>query len=387
MPARSGRDRPAVLQGHEELEMVVTSSGSRRRRLTILLGVLIAGGGSPATFAATAAKPVLALEHLSTITEHAWAWGSEAKPFLDGSRLYVPLGFRGLAIYDLGDPRSPRLLKVVGRKILGGQGGAVAASGDRAYVALPVEGAVAVLDVSRPSAPRRLARFGDIPDIRQVALRGRHLFVNAGSSTDYVGGVHVFDVSVTPPAPVGEYLTDLVDPGFHVSASGVVFLARTPATAEDMPKVDVVDMSLPGSPPLLDRWRSTHPGNIVDIDLRQKRLYCSAYWGGLWVLDAADPSDLSLIARFDSADPAATAVGVQGAPPYAFLARGGPEVSDWRFQAFQLARGSLPLRREIAATLPPHSIYRSGNLLVLVELEGPYVLNPRKILRLFQIWR
>jgi hypothetical protein len=229
----------------------------------------------------------LALEPLATLTEHAWAWGSEAKPFRDGSRLYVPLGGRGLALYDVGDPRLPHLLAVVDTGLLGGQGGAVAASGSRAYVATPDQGSIVVLDVAQPTSPTVLARFASISDIRQLVLRGRYLFVDAGSSDAHLGGVYVFDVSTITPVAAGEYLTDLVDPGFFVSESGIVFLARTPG---DSAMIDVVDMGVPGSPQLLGQWRSPYPGNITEIDLRDGRLFCSAYWGGLWVLDAADPS-------------------------------------------------------------------------------------------------
>lgn len=110
----------------------------------------------------------LTLEPLATLTEHAWAWGSEAKPFRDGSRLYVPLGGRGLALYDVGNPRLPQLLAVVDTVVLGGQGGAVAASGSRAYVATPDQGSIVVLDVTQPTSPVVLARFASIPDRKSV---------------------------------------------------------------------------------------------------------------------------------------------------------------------------------------------------------------------------
>jgi hypothetical protein len=370
----------------------------RSRTLLALLTTVLAGRG----FAAESASPpairiddvvvaegnprTLTLEPLATLTEHAWAWGSEAKLFRDGSRLYVPLGYRGLAVYDVSDPRVPRLLVVVDRFLLGGQGGAVAASGDRAYVAIPVEQAIVVLDLAQPAAPKVLARFANIPDIQQLALRGRYLFVNAGSSYAYQGGVYVFDVSVTPPVAAGAYLTNLVDPGFYVSDSGTVYLARTPATAEDSAKIDAVDMSVPGSPRVLGQWASPYPGNIWDIDLREGRLYCAAYWGGLWVLDATDPSHLSLVARFDWDDPVPAAVGVQAAPPYVFLAGTGYDPSYWKFQVFEVAGGCVSLEQEIPATLPVHSVSLSGDQLVLAEIESPYASsNPRLSLSSFQV--
>lgn len=333
------------------------------------------------------ARGASSLAPVARVVEHGWAWGSEAKPSRDGSRLFVPLGYRGLAIYDVNDPKRPELLTTVDRAVLGGQAGAVAASGERAYVATPVEGSIVVLDVSTPNAPSVMARFASLPDILQIELRGRYLFVQAGSSVEYAGGVYVFDVSTTPPRAAGQYLSDLVDPGFYVSDSGIVFLARTPATDDDAARIDVIDMSAPASPRVLGQWASPVPGNVTDIDFRDGLLICSAYWGGLWVVDASDLSKMHLLARLDFDDPAAFAIAVRGAPPFIVLARGGPAVSYSAFLVYEMRNGCLSLRQEIPGTLPVHSVTGSGDQLLLAEKEPPFVPQPRLSLRSYAVWK
>jgi len=357
--------------------------GGRQRWMTAVMALVV---GMAADGPLAAQPTQLALKRLATIPEHAWAWGSDAGPVISGSKLYVPLGGRGMAIYDVSRPKAPRLVTTVSTALLGGQGAAVAASRTRAYVAIPDQGAVVVLDVSNPAAPRRLAQFASLPDIRKLVLRGRYLFVNAMSSTDYLGGVYVFDVSVNPPAPVGEYLTDLLDPGFFVSDSLIVYLARSPVTGDDFPKLDVIDMSEPGSPRLLGQWQSDYPGNVWNIDLRDGKLFLAAYWGGLWVLDATDPADLSLIARFDWDVPEAIALAVQAAPPYVFVARSAFEGAR-HYEVYKLTSGALSLVRTLPAELPPDSVYLSDNLLVLKDREGTHIPNARAQVRIFQVFR
>ena len=336
------------------------------------------------SLAAPLGAQTIELSPLSDVSEPAWAWGAEAKVAWDGPRLYIPLGYRGLAIVDARYPPRARLLARVGMDVLLGQGGAVAAAGDRAYVATPELGMITVLDVSNPRQPQRLARFGNIPYIEQLALRGSHLFVYSRSDQITLGGVRVYNVSHTPPTLAGQYLTDLIDPGFTVTEARVVFLARTPATGGDTAKIDVVDMSTPASPRFLGRWSSPLAGNITDLDFRQGRLYCSAYWGGVWVLDARNPSGLALLASFDwTAEPPAIALSVQAEPPYVFVARGGPSPEDQRFVVFRQEGSTLVLEQEIAASRPPLSVVLQGPLLVTVELGSPYARDPRKLVSLY----
>jgi hypothetical protein len=328
----------------------------------------------------------LVLEHLATILDYGWAWGSEAKVAFDGSTMFVPNGYRGISIYGLGDPGHPEHLARVDSAALGGQGGAVAAAGGRAFVAVPDSDMIVELDVSIPSSPVVVSRFGGIPEYDQLALRGRYLFVQSGSCVDYKGGAYVFDIFQSPPALVGKYLADLIDPGFYVTDAGWVFQARTPAFANDMARIDIVDMAAPSNPLLLSTWSSWKGLNVTDIDVQQGRAYCAAYWGGIFVLGGVDLAWLKLEAEFDWNEEHSIALSAAAAPPYLFVARGDSEGAAESFQAFRHEGGSLTLAWERAAEYPVHSVAVSGNLLVTVEQEPPDTDWPKKILKLYRIF-
>ena len=315
----------------------------------------------------------LGLQYLSTISLPAWAWGSEAKIFVDvdSDRLYIPLGYPGLAVYDIGDPASPQeILRMHSLEFpMAAQPGATTADGSRVFVSLPTHECIAVMDISAPAAPVFRGVFGNIEQILQVALRGSFLYVYADSSFAYDGGVYVFDVSTDTPEQVGQYLTPLIDPGFYVSPSGVVFFARTPAHSSDRSKVEVVDMGNPAEPLFISQWASSYPGNITDIYLVEDQLFCSAYWGGLWILDASDFSNLQLAIRFDWEESAPYALSVQAIPPYVFMAQAGPGEMFWKFAVFRQNENRVSIDREITADSRPHSVYLvlEKDLLILVE--------------------
>lgn len=332
--------------------------------------------------------PPLSLEHLSTILTNGWANGSEARLAFDGTTMYVPQGACGMDVYAIGDPAHPEHLCRVDVDTLGGQGGAVAAAGGRAFVAaLSAEGdSVIELDMSAPGSPSEVCRFNGIPEYDQLVLRGSQLYIQSGSCTDYDGGVYVFAAAQSPPPLAGRYLADLIDPGFHVTAAGRVFQARTPEFADDFPSIDVVDMADPAAPKVLFTWKSKRRLNVWDIDVRQERAYCAGYWGGILVLRGADKERLDLEAETDWSEGSKAALSIAAAPPYIFVARSDTAGGADDFQVFRQDGGSLFLEREIAAELPAHSVAVSGNLLVTVEQEPPIVERPRKILKLYRIF-
>lgn len=355
--------------------------------LSLIVLVALHGGCSPGSEeeAPTPVRP-LAIKLLGTILDYAWADGSEARVAFSGSTMLVPNGYRGLSIYDLADPGHPERLAIVDRFVLGGQGGATAVAGGRAFVATPDSGQIVELDISTPSSPVVVRRFGAIPEYDQLVLRGSRLFVQSGSCVDYPGGAYVFDIAQSPPPLIGQYLAPLIDPGFHVSASGRVLQARTPAFADDVARIDLVDMASPAAPVLLSTWSSSRGLNIWDIDVQQGRAYCAAYWGGLLVLGGADGLWLKTEAEFDWGEELSLAQSVAAVPPYVFVARGDSGGAAGSFQAFRHEGGSLALAWECAASFPVHSVAVSGNLLVTVEQEPPNTAWPKKILKLYRIF-
>jgi hypothetical protein len=324
----------------------------------------------------------LKLRYLSEIVVDAWAWGSEAPATVEGPRLYAPLGYPGLAIIDFSDPLSPEVVCSMGSQELGGQAGALAASGDRLFVSLPVSGTIALVDISDVDAPSVLGDFGSFLDLEQLQVQGSHLFVFGESSVAYPGGVHAFDISTQIPVEVGEYEVDLTDPGFLVTADGIVFVARGPAAAGDPSGVDVIDMSDPASPLLLAQWRTTAElGNVWDIAYSENRVYLAAYWGGLWVLDVSDLTSPQLVGTFDWDDPEPYALSVKAAPPNVFIARGGPSLQQWALDLFCDDPEGLQLIESIPTNGNVARVYLSGELLILEELldtDGDHWLDAKR---------
>jgi hypothetical protein len=371
------------------LRRVGTAPAVVRRLCGLSLIVLVAalGGCNPGSEkeTPTPVKP-LAMELRATILDYAWALGSEARVAFDGSTMLVPNGYRGISIYGLGDPAHPERLATVDRIALGGQGGATAAGGGRAFVATPDSGQIVELDISTPSSPKVGGRFGALPEYAQLVLRGSRLFVQSGSNVEHTGGVFVFDVSQSPPPLLGEYLAELIDPGFYASASGRVLQARTPAFENDVARIDMVDMSKPDAPLLISTWSSSRGLNVQDIDVQQGRAYCAAYWGGLLVLSGADGSQLKTEAEFDWSEEYSLAQSVAAAPPYVFVARGYSGGATGSFQAFRLDGNSLTPVWEQPTEFPVHSVAVFGNRLITVEQEPPYTDWPKKILKLYRIF-
>ncbi len=326
---------------------------------------------------------------LSEIRLPAWAIGSGARICYDRGteRLYIPQGYPGLAVYDITDPSSPQPVVQLHSKEFPGQyqPGAVAARGGRVFVALKTPGNIVELDFSTPTAPVFKNTFGSIPDIRKMSLQGNLLYVFGYSSFEYDGGVYVFDISGESPALVGQYLTDLIDPGFYMGPNGTAFIARTPAWLGEPAMVDVVDLSWPAEPRLFDTWESEYPGNITDIYLEDGLLYLSAYWGGIWVVDVSDYGNMTLAGRLDWGVGDRTAVSICALPPYVIIAGGGNLEGSREFVIFHHQDNVFKEKEALPAEASPDSVIRVGDLLFTVQLNDPYGSNPEKIIHLHRI--
>lgn len=110
------------------------------------------------------------------------AWGVRVR----GTTAFVSDGLAGLAILDVADPASPRLL---GRVATGGQARGLALDGRFAYVAAGSAGLV-VVDVSTPAAPRVIGRAPTPGSAIRVDYSGGRAYVAAWNDA------RVYDVTV-----------------------------------------------------------------------------------------------------------------------------------------------------------------------------------------------
>jgi hypothetical protein len=322
---------------------------------------------------ARAEGPRLLLTQMSKITLDAWAMGSESGARIYGDRLVVPLGYKGVAVYDISDPTRPSLVARINTTTLGDQGGASALLPDgRLVVSLPVRRTLAVVDLSGP-VPRKIGEFGGIPQTIELATTESSLLVYAQSSMAYLGGLHVFDTSPQIPTDRGSFQTNLIDPGLFVHDAGIAYFARTPSGPDDPPRIDIVNIAGPGDPDLLATWSAPILGNIVGIDVVADRMAIAAYWGGVWIIDTSTFAALRMIAHEDWKDPSIHSIAVAYMPPFVLLLQGAPSASLRQLDTLQVLEdgtikwmdGALPIDGY------PMALMHSGSLVVVQAATDP----------------
>lgn len=128
-----------------------------------------------------------------------------------GNYAYAPAGGDGLVIIDVSDPSAPR--RVGGYNTSGGATG-VFLSGNYAYVADGGAGLV-VIDISNPASPRRVGGLDAAGEARQVVVSGNYAYLadrfwnGIQNDIQEFGALRIIDIS-DPASPqlVGEIPTE-----------------------------------------------------------------------------------------------------------------------------------------------------------------------------------
>lgn len=315
---------------------------------------------------ALAQEPRLTLRPLSEISLESLATGSEQAARVCGDRLVVPLGARGVAVFDISDPSMPAPLAAIDATILEDQGGASALMhSGRLFVSLPIRQTIAVIDLDG-AVPVKLGEFGSVSQVTSLAMTDIGLLAYGRNASGNLGGIFAFDVSNDIPGPSGDYLVDLTDPGFFARKDGVAYIARTPNGPDDPAQLEIVDMSTPASPHVLGTWSSDMPGNISGIDVADDSIALAAYWGGVWILDASNPESMQATATYDWEAPFAYAVDVVYTPPFVLALEGGP-AAEMKQLGTLLLNEDNHLEWQDAIPVPgiPLAISREGNLILV----------------------
>jgi hypothetical protein len=215
------------------------------------------------------------------------AW--DAVPSADGRRLFVPYstiawtGNRpsGLAIVDIGDPRSPRTL---GKAVLPGSPRCVALAGEYVYVGGGDGCGLSIIRVSDPAHPRLVGRVNFADDPQAIFIEGGFAYL-AGQE------LRIIDVR-SPSAPVQVGSMPL---GGGLSGLAVQGKIAYVSAAVKTGGLLAVDVSRPGSPVVL----ATLPGRAASgLEIRDSRLYAANYFG-TQVFDIADPRNPRPLLSFD----------------------------------------------------------------------------------------
>ncbi len=247
-----------------------------------------------------------------------------------GNYAYVTAGNRGLNVVDVSDPTAPRKIASCN---LRGSARDVAVSGTHAFVAAQ-EGGLRVVDVANPEAPaavgsylpRVVARSGVAaqwgPVVEAVAVTGRHAYVaynyvphdkDAWSSL-----LQVLDVS-NPKAPAELGSFEAARSGLFL---GVAVAGKYAYVADKDGTLHVVNVSDPRAPAEVGFCEGvSEPQGIV---VAGNHAYLADDDGAMYIVDVSDPKKPKKVGAYaDQGDRPglAEAIAVQG--QYAYVCDDG----------------------------------------------------------------
>lgn len=203
----------------------------------------------------------------------------------------------GLQLVDVSDPQAP--VPIAGHELLGmpmdvrAQDDLVYLAGgyteDESKLAGPrgtATGGLYVLDLADPTRPEILGHCGASMMPSQIAVGGGRAYLSCS-----LAGVHIIDiVDPAQPQPIGQipstgaYFLDVE------ARDGIIF------TSDEYDDIRSFDVSDPASPVQLDLLDGAYWSSFaVQGDL----LFAAAFYGSLFVIDAADPSDLQILGSVD----------------------------------------------------------------------------------------
>ena len=248
----------------------------------------------------------------------AWAMDVTIK----GSRAYLAAGSQGLRIVDIRNPRRPVLLGA--RAVPIGHAAHVFVRKGFAYLS-DIFAGIRALNVRRPARPRATGRFVPTGTAEHVGLRDQFAYVSARTF-----GAKVVDVSdPSHPSEVRSLLDSGRDLILTASPIGNLAFVTTGLGAARPPDIITLDISSPGTPEVLSRYRG-FPGAPRAVAVQGTTLYYPIEFGLVIVDGSRDPPcQLSFLQTSDDALRNATVgVGVAGDVAYTAISEGGIGVVD-----------------------------------------------------------
>lgn len=300
-------DRPRWLGSHQQLgdvRRIRALSASQALAANTRHELLLLDIGSPAMpslisalplrrplmdFAASTARPVVLLaEGLAALNTDTIPpqignegldfgqgvnYGGQRRLVIRDGIAYVADWFSGIHLYDLHEPRRPRLLSSLHTP---GSPKGIVVRGDIAYVADDDHG-LQVVDIANPRRPRLIANLAT-PGLAYTPLLDGDLLYLAS----HRGGFQIIDVS-DPASP--QLLTSLDTPGKAWSIQVQKSLAYV---ADDESGLLIYDVHDPRAPQLVGRFS---PGTAAeDVLIDGNIAYMAFFDDGLYILDVSDPS-------------------------------------------------------------------------------------------------
>ncbi len=281
-------------------------------------------------------------------------FGGERRVFIDNKLAYVADWFSGIHIYDLSDPKLPRLLSSFHTP--GSPKGMIVRDGV-AFVPDDDHG-LQIIDISDPTSPQLLSHLQtrglgytprlvgdllymashhggfqiiDVNDVRNPRQIGEFdtpgkawsLEVHDGLAyvADDDSGLLIFDVSKpAQPEPIGQYVTG--------AAAEEIWLRDNIAFVAFFDDgLHILDISNPRAPQLISKLPI--PGNARGLDLVGNTLFVAGWLAGVHAVDVSDLSQPKLLSSYDTRG-ATWGLKVDGDYLYAMDWWGGIAVLDAR---------------------------------------------------------
>ncbi len=207
-------------------------------------------------------------------------YGGQRRLALRGHLAYVADWFSGIHLYDLSDPRRPRLLSSLHTP---GSPKGIVLHGDYAYVADDDHG-LQVVDIQDPRRPRLVGRL-ETPGLAYTpVIAGDYLYL-----ASHRGGFQIIDL-FDPAAP--ELVTSIDTPG---KAWSIQVQRDIAYVADDEAGLLIYDVLDPQAPRLLGRFT---PGTAAeDVIIDGNIAYVAFFDDGLYVLDVSDPEQPRAVAH------------------------------------------------------------------------------------------
>ncbi|MFO0817030.1 MAG: hypothetical protein U1A77_03745 [Pirellulales bacterium] len=286
-----------------------------------------------------------------------------------GKLLYLALGNHwskhesaGLAVIDVQDPATPKVLGFWKDSQVGGAGGAVVVQDTVAYLAAMGAGVIA-LDVRIPAQIRVLGRlqpemaFPDVrPDKAKINARGLAIQKNRLWLCYDAGGVRVIDIADPRKlTEVGRYSSPELN-GRPRAYNQIVLHGSLAYVAADYMGMEILDISNPRSIKRVGWWNPWNPGlqpfkwfsspghgNELAYDVRSKTVLMAAGRSDLVAIDVTDPTQPRQVGGVGQIEDtqATWGLALEGDRVYLsyILALGIPFRADWRgVKAFRYRR-------------------------------------------------
>jgi hypothetical protein len=289
---------------------------------------------------------------------------------VDRNRLYVADYNRGMQVFDVSRPATPRLS---GRYRAETSAFDIAVEGDTACLA--TASALEIIDVSDPAAPVRKGLF-DLPSIgRSVSLSNKVARVRLDSA------LLTIDLS-DPQAPVQRSKSDGIDqrkPDAPMTdfkyeppladANDVFIADKLAYVADGATGLRIIDISDPADPILCGICRV--PGSAQGIIVFGSRAYVATRFGGLHVVDVSKPTNPILLSNNTAWPKGSSGVSGSGnriaaAGNLVFVASSGD------LSTYDISGPSAPILRGPTGSLPgldARGIAAAGSLAYVAILE------------------